>query len=440
MRGLVFVSLVPSIAALMVSCNADVPIDAVGYRGGECVGEGCAQPDGGQQGERDAEGADAPPGEPDAPVVLQPCEITADCVDPGPCETLEGTVCATGQCLYGRVRCRDSGPPRCNEADDAFVTLSPTGQCADATGRCVYEVLEVLPCPSCAVRCAAQCEALICEDANGGCQRGRCVPGQPATCALDKVEDGEPCDGGVCLDLQCVRCATDANCEDGNPCTRDSCLEGACVNAITPGASCLMGSCNDEGLCVGCTRASDCFDNDPCTTDTCGTGRRCSFVPVVCDDGNPCTADACQSGACSFTPDDAGLCPDGNCIDGLCVQCALDSDCPTTSVCLEPVCDQGQCRTDHRIHEGQECTQRGGDPGRCFRGDCRECSDREHCGEGTPVCAQGYCRECGTNPVDCDDDNPCTQESCSNNTCFHFRLERVPCGEDGVCVNGECQD
>ena len=71
----------------------------------------------------------------------------------------------------------------------------------------------------------------------------------------------------------CAHTPDDANsCSDGNACTTgDACSNGTCQ----PGAGTL-----------------DCSDGDICTSDTCSPSTGCAHK-VICDDGDACTADSC---------------------------------------------------------------------------------------------------------------------------------------------------
>jgi hypothetical protein len=86
--------------------------------------------------------------------------------------------------------------------------------------------------------------------------------------------------------------------------------------------------CNENGVPDECELLdNDCNENgvlDECETD-------------VCDDGDPCTRDFCDGG-CHSEP----LCgPELICIDGLCVECTVDQDCPNGESCVEGLCEGG---------------------------------------------------------------------------------------------------
>ena len=84
-----------------------------------------------------------------------------------------------------------------------------------------------------------------------------------------------------------------------------------------------------------CVTAADCDDDNPCTTNVCTDGA-CSFPAdnaATCSDDDACTIDSCAGGACTSVPDAA------------CV-CDVDQDCPNDNACLDVSCVDHHCVTE----------------------------------------------------------------------------------------------
>jgi uncharacterized repeat protein (TIGR01451 family) len=206
-------------------------------------------------------------------------------------------------------------------------------------------------------------------------------------------------------------CTTNADCDDGNPCTTDTCnaLNGQCQSTPAPDGT----SCDDHNACtVGnvCTNGSCgtpvvCNDGNPCTVDACdpATGA-CTSTPVVCDDANPCTIDTCNAaGACVYTPAPSGTsCDDGD-------PCTTGDTCTQIPGNTTPIC-QGTAKCD----DGNPCTGDTCDP------------------------ATGACIN---TPIVCDDANPCTADVCVGGTCVSTPLPTGSvCDDNNLCTTGgSCQ-
>lgn len=159
------------------------------------------------------------------------------------------------------------------------------------------------------------------------------------------------------------------------------------------------------------------------TADSCVTNGDC-------EDGNPCTTDTCDNGFCAHTPIPGCCVANGDCDDGLYCNgvetCGAGNTCvagtPVSCSTPTPYCDESTdscvaCLTD------------------------AHCSDSDAC-DGEEVCQGGTCAE-GV-PPDCDDGNPCTDDSCSpasgcvytnnSNACD----DNIGCTINDTCVGGAC--
>ncbi len=267
------------------------------------------------------------------------------------------------------------------------------------------------------------------------------------------TEDGlAPCDAptpsqDVCngLDDDCDGEVDEDTCDDANPCTKDSCLgPDGCLNAAQEG---------------------ECIDGNPCTVaDHCVAGV-CTGSPVKCDDSNPCTDDGCdEAGGCVFEANDAG-CDDGNpctvadvCSQGVCAgtqvscECQSDADCAPLDdgdACNGKLfCDKGKFPFACAIVPGSPvecpesqafCQQAFCDPksGACSfvpAHDGMPCDDGDACLVGE-TCGQGKCSS--GSQANCEDGNPCTDDSCDSTAgCVHA-ANTAPCFDGDFCTSGD---
>ncbi len=254
------------------------------------------------------------------------------------------------------------------------------------------------------------CTDNFCDPASGNCVSVLLPLSTP--CELDgNICTVDHCDGnGHCVYLE------EVSCDDYNPCTEDHCLpEGYCYNPPWP----LSTPCEVDG--------------DPCTIDHCDGNGSCVFLAdVVCDDGNPCTEDYCDSAnaICVYVP------------LPLSTPCELDGN-----VCTIDHCDgSSSCVFLEDVHcdDGNPCTEEGCDPAvgcwylnRPWSTPCDVDGDFctvDHC-DGLGACVLLWFD-------DCDDGNPCTDDSCDPyaGMCLHVpSLLSTPCEADGsACTIDHC--
>ncbi len=300
-------------------------------------------------------------------------------------------------------------------------------------------------------------------------------------------DDGDACTtGDHCQDGACVGDAVP--CDDANACTDDACdpETGACV--FTPNEApcvsedvCVNAVCQG-GACVAGTELRDCDDGNPCTADSCDPATGCVHAPddaAACDDGLACTqSDACAAGVCVGTPvdcDDQDVCTvdacvepgvDGDLVDGGCVHHSLAALCDDGNPCTDEACDPEQgcvfpfntapcddgnpCTVDDTCTDGaclgapldvdddNVCTDDGCDPasGPFHTVNTLPCDDGDACTVGD-VCADGLCTA-GPDPLDCDDQNQCTSDSCDAATgCVHATTDGADCDDQDACTEGD---
>jgi len=215
-------------------------------------------------------------------------------------------------------------------------------------------------------------------------------------------------------------------CDDGDQCTiGDECAAGACA----PGVPAI------------------CADGNLCTDDACDPDSGCAFYNnnLPCDDGNACTlGDHCAGGSC--IADSAPECDDGNpcTVDscdpaGGCVfqnnnaPCSDGSACTMGDTCVggecvsgpPPDCDDGNPCTDDSCNALSGCVHLA-NQGVCDDGN--ECTQGDHCESGN--CAY-------TQLLDCSDDDPCTDNSCDPAAGCITTLNQAPCDDQDVCTSGD---
>jgi len=216
--------------------------------------------------------------------------------------------------------------------------------------------------------------------------------------------------------------------------------DGSCADLLCDEFGCITNECTVNGHCsagVCLSDAANCDDNNLCTDDTCDPtdtdGNPCvndsSQVGDLCFDGNDCTLDACDPVAfCVFPPGPAG----GICDDFL--NCTDADHCDGLGNCVShSVCDDGIACTDDSADEQNACacTNIASFPGSvCDDGNA--CTTGELCdGTGTPASCNGGSQ------VDCDDANPCTDDSCDPVTgCVHAN-NTAACDDGDACTSGD---
>ena len=280
-----------------------------------------------------------------------------------------------------------------------------------------------------------------------GCDDGNSDEGDGCD-ALCEVEDGFTCQG-----LQNQVCYTtcgdgilagDEVCDDGNTIGGDCCSnickpEGAgLVCRVSSGDCDVAEKCDGKsGACPADTFAppatlcraakSACDKAEVCT----GSGPVCPLDEkavngAACDDGNKCTlTDACADGVCVGTAA-GGTCDDSN-------ACTTDDHFECDKCVGTPItCDDGNGCTDDVCDAAKGCTTVPNDA---------TCDDGDGC-TVVDLCKNGACVG-GTAP-DCEDGNPCTDDSCvAGSGCVHTSNTAAcddgnPCTTTDMCADGSC--
>ncbi len=305
--------------------------------------------------------------------------------------------------------------------------------------------------------------------------------------STDCPASSSPCVVFSCSEIgQCLAQNVVGPCEDGNACTAgDSCAQGVCLAGAATACDdqnpCTSDSCDAKNGCAHAANAAPCDDANACTVgDACAAGVCEPGAAFVCQDGNPCTADSCNpANGCAYFPEDGAPCDDGDactlgdtCLAKACVSGAV-SNCDDANPCTVDSCDKtkgcvhdaasGPCSDGSACTVADQCASGG-----CAAGSALSCDDNNPCTldgceaiagcthlaasatctdanacTGGESCADGNCK--GGQPINCDDKNPCTTDSCDASTgCAHqdnqFACDdNNPCTQGDACGNGTCQ-
>ena len=378
------------------------------------------------------------------PTLCRPCMEEADClVAPGAYSTCldfgsEGKFCggacsAQGECPEGYL-CQDA------------VTIGgvSASQCLPATGTC--------DCSAWSVEAALSTDCFV-ENDWGDCAGSRFCSAEGLTPCDAQIPAEESCNG---LDDNCDG-GTDEGpaeklCDDDNPCTKDTCqLETGCHHETLPEGPCDDGNpCTEEDICLegscGGTPV-DCDDADPCTDDFCDeTGCQHNYNMADCDDGNACTSfDRCEDGAClpgaALKCDDENICTDDSCAPATgCVYEANENDCDDMNLCtVADKCTMGQCMGSAPVNceDDNPCTDEFCDleSGCLYENNADPCDDSNPCTVGDQ-CAAGLCQ--AGEYLDCDDNDVCTKDSCvPGEGCVHQSWPQQ-CEDGNPCTEDSC--
>ena len=303
------------------------------------------------------------------------------------------------------------------------------------------------------------------------CNAGECT-GTPIAC-----DDGNPCTDDSCDGLSgCVFLFNFNVCDDGDPCTvGDMCVEGACHGTLIPCDCQSDEDCDayeDGDLCNGtlhcdkgtityqCTVDQDTVvecppapgQDGPCLKANCiPESGACEYLPAnngfACNDADSCTyGEACKNGTCSggkpMNCEDGNECTQDNCNPDVgCIHTNAQGPCNDNNACTYPdLCGAGSCQPGPAVDcdDNNPCTDDSCDlaagcvhlpmDGAC--NDDNKCTSGDHCEGGKCV---------STSVLFCDDDNPCTADSCNPAIgCLH-EFNDSPCSDGNQCtVNDSC--
>jgi hypothetical protein len=199
-------------------------------------------------------------------------------------------------------------------------------------------------------------------------------------------------------------------------------------------------------LPAGCTLDVECALPVQCVVGVCKAGA-CTFALTEgpCDDGNACsTADKCSAGLCvagsMVDCDDGEVCTKDTCVAATgCshtnangVVCDDGQACSTEDLCAEGSCtgttakcaDDNPCTTDSCLDE----------TGCVFLANMATCTDGNAC---TPddTCTGGKCLPAAV--TDCNDADPCTVDTCDLVTGCGHAPSTGPCTDGDACTEAD---
>jgi hypothetical protein len=398
---------------------------------------------------------------------------TAACDDGNPCTAkdicLQGTCTGQATCEDGNA-CTDDGcdPVKgcshlansvpCNDGNACTLgDACAVGKCApgkavscDDSNACTTDACDA------ATGCIHGNSAAACDDANACTKQDACTAGQ-CTGAKVTCDDGNPCTTDACdLAKGCTATANTLPCSDNNACTAgDACKGGICTPGQANGCddknACTVDSClSATGQCQNIdTSAQACNDGNPCTDDACGTLYGCGHLnnTKACDDGNPCTlGDTCGSGKCGaggtkLDCDDKQPCTDDSCDPSQgCVHVNNTAGCNDGLACTAgDKCSGGQCKgTPGCTADTNPCDDEVCDvvAGACIH----VANGTTTCNDGDPCTTKDLCKDgkcISLTPVNCDDQNVCTDDACDKfKGCVHAN-NTGPCTIYNSCSTGD---
>ncbi len=278
----------------------------------------------------------------------------------------------------------------------------------------------------------------------------------PSNCNAENDADCTNCpEGKILCGATCHKpCQIDSDCDDGSDATIDRCMSSTdpcssyCVNILKGDIQCPTGKINVDGECITpeCSTNKDCYKegnygyycDNPGTKDAKCVVWECPKDAISCD--GRCMVPLCSSNADCDQGDrskfyfciNPGQC-DAYCtsqcaqgyteIDGKCVAtCSNYADC---AIKFEEVSydDIAFCKS---IDEGEGYDE------------CVKAVVESKGGDTRFFCNNGLCQryECLSNS-DCDDNNVCTKDYCSNYKCVNEPVSYGEVSTDGnfICCN-----
>jgi len=270
------------------------------------------------------------------------------------------------------------------------------------------------------------------DDCSAGqtCCDAVCVGGDSGACCADRDCTMPPnachAGDGLCREGECLYLPRDGSCDDGNSCTiEDTCINGECTSTPVTCRGALPPTCDveDENLVVWartCDPASGQCEDRQVATELCPACGESCLGP--CADLDCSTrGDDCNTGLCSVVTGTA-TCVREPAPDG--------SPCGNGGFCQAGTC--AECATNAHCNDENPCTTDS-----CVGGTCQHTASNGPCGSGG-WCFQQQCAQCNSASQCPDDGNPCTQTACTNGRCAQQPLGSGACNVGSPCLAGSC--
>ena len=410
-----------------------------------------------------------------------PLDCLAACGD-GKCQGGESATlcwldcggCGDGKCGLNETHdnCLADCPPLCGDGDCSG------GESADS---CAWDCLP--PCGDSICQggehfytCPADCNVCgdnVCgnsedvdncpQDCQTPCGNGVCDGGEnPEICAVDCGWCGDQtcghnetgatcpadcefeCGDGFCIPLlgeSIDTCPTDCDQdldEDGVLNLNDNCPATPNSQQADSDADGSGDACDSDDDGDGENDATDCDPLDPSVShlapEVCdGEDDNCNEEideEAQCNDGIDCTTDLCLGNeGCKHQPADSA-CEDAN-------VCTTQTCSPLAGCVYQPLA--GPCEDGNFCTNGDACKN-----GSCVGGEVVSCDDNNPCTDDSCLPDSGCLHT--PNTATCQDDgNPCTTSLCNNGTCTYPATDEGkkcddgdPCSQNTTCTQGVC--
>lgn len=328
--------------------------------------------------------------------------ITKECTTDSDCGNTSETFCDKYlQCVKY---------PKCSESLNCSFN-NKHSYCNEETGLCRFDgnCWDDADCPVGACGEDHWCDPILCgqDDSKG------CPPHKPV-CSFLSPE--EPCDTAPYCSTCELPCFLDSDCGPGEWCYSGDCRALTYIsNDCHMDSECAEGEYCHPGcvpLPASCNTNADCDTGHACLAGHCGldvlepcqTDSQCALLfeePYACLDGMCQPTEFCWSDS---------QCPEGDhCGPGLkCApmpevhECYMNSDCPAGLICPD----------------GEHCTE----PPECYYS--IQCPEGHVCANQVCQNDQGVCAWLEKGPEFCNDNDPCTKDTCDAVTgCQHQATE-----------------
>ena len=344
-------------------------------------------------------------------------------------------------------------PPPCEEGEGCF------GDPCEGADDCLSSICTMHQGDNvCSKTCDEECPiGWSCKLVTGGAGDGQyaCVSNFSHLCL--PCSDAGDCSGETTLNT-CVAypeggsfcggaCDLETNCPDGYSCQE--------VDTTSGGKSYQCVS--DEGICDCSALAVESSLATPCSVvndyGACDGARLCTEDGLSeCDAAIPgpevCNGvdDDCNGSIDESTCDDGNPCTEDTCAgaDGCQHTPLTGTECLDGTACTQAdLCQDGECvGTPLNCDDGNGCTDDSceADKGCVYTPNFADCDDGDAC-TLADTCKDGVCVS-GTS-LSCDNGNPCTDDACGPTGCTHTP-NNAPCDDgnacttDDVCQNGGC--